>query len=193
MAQHDLARLQQFGGQLGVPGLEQLAADQLCRRFQREHIGRARLILRQDDIPQCFPLKLQAHQAAQIVLVGRQRCPGQCAALQPHTADGAFRIAELRLQAENLPLGFGPAAVKAEALLHPGTAQCRPGKVLFAVAEKIRIPRDLPGKGGAGQILDVPHQIAFFIGARRDEPTRCLGLRINRTRHCSPARPAGHP
>ena len=45
----------------------------------------------------------------------------------------------------------------------------------------------------AGKILDVPHEVSFFIGARGDEPPHGLWGRINRTRHCSPARPAGRP
>ena len=47
--------------------------------------------------------------------------------------------------------------------------------------------------GRAGKVLDMPHEKALFIGAGRDKAPDCMNDRINRTRHCSPARPAGHP
>ena len=43
-----------------------------------------------------------------------------------------------------------------------------------------------------GQILHMAHEEAFLIVLRRDEAPHA-GLCINRTRHCSPARPAGRP
>ena len=188
-----LVQRQQFCGQLRVSSLKQFPADQLCCRFQRKHISCARLILRQNDISQRLAPQLKAHQTAQVILVGGQRSPRLCTALQPHTADGCFAAAVLRLDTEHLALRIQPAALKPEALLHTGTAQCRAGQVLLAVTQESRIPRNVPGKGRVGQILDMAHEIAFFIGTRRDEPARRLGLRINRTRHCSPARPADHP
>ena len=47
--------------------------------------------------------------------------------------------------------------------------------------------------GRAGKVLDMPHEKALFIGAGRNKAPDCMNDRINRTRHCSPARPAGHP
>ena len=96
----------------------------------------------------------------------------------------------LLIGATNIGRDLGP---RCAARLHTGTAQCRAGQVLLAVTQESRIPRNVPGKGRVGQVLDMAHEIAFFIGTRRDEPARRLGLRINRTRHCSPARPAGRP
>ena len=179
-----------------MPGLKQLPADELCCRFQRKHIRCARLILRQNDVSQRFALQFQTHQAAQIVLVRGQRGPGQSPALQPHAADGVFPIAVLGLQTEDPAFRLRPAALKAEAFLYVRTPQRCTGKILLTVTQKTGVPCDLPGKGRAGQILDMPHEIAFFIRSCGNEPAHGFGLwimQINRTRHCSPARPADHP
>ena len=47
--------------------------------------------------------------------------------------------------------------------------------------------------GRAGQIFYMPHQKALFIGAGGHKAPHCPGSRINRMRHCSPARPASRP
>ena len=47
--------------------------------------------------------------------------------------------------------------------------------------------------GRAGKVLDMPHEKALFIGAGRDKAPDCMNDRINRMRHCSPARPADRP
>ena len=176
-----------------MPCLKKLPADHLRRRFQCEHIGRAGLAGGQNDIAQRLSPQFKAHQAAQIVLVRRELCPRLCTALQPYAADGAFPIAELRFQAEDPALRVGPAAVKAEALADIGPAQRRAGKLLLPVAQEAGIPRDPAGKCRVRKVFDVPHQIAFFIGARGDKAPYGFGFRINRTRHCSPARPADRP
>ena len=84
-------------------------------------------------------------------------------------------------------------AVKTPAVPHTGTSQCRPGKILFPVAEERGVPGYATGKSRIGKILDMPHEKALFIGAGRDKAPDCMNDRINRTRHCSPARPAGRP
>ena len=66
-------------------------------------------------------------------------------------------------------------------------------QLLFPVAQERRITGDAPAKGGAGQVLDMTHEEAFLIVLRRDEAPHGTLLGINRTRHCSPARPAGRP
>ena len=100
------------------------------------------------------------------------------------------------LQTEDPTFRLRPAALKAEAFLYVRTPQRCTGKILLTVAQKTGVPCDLPGKGRAGQILDMPHEIAFFIRSCGNEPAHGFGLwimRINRTRHCSPARPADRP
>ena len=42
-------------------------------------------------------------------------------------------------------------------------SQCRPGKILFPVAEECRVPGYAAGKSRIGKILDMPHEIAFLI------------------------------
>ena len=189
----DLVRLQQTGGHLCAPRLTQLPADELCRRFQREHIGCARRIGRQQDIAQRLALEGKPHQAAQIVLVRRKRRTGQRPALQLYAAHRTLAVAVLRLQTEHPALGLGPAAVKTPAVPHTGTPQCRPGKILFPVAEKCRVPGYAAGKSRIGKILDMPHKVAFLIVAGGHKAPHRTGCRINRMRHCSPARPAGRP
>ena len=188
-----LVRCQQSGGQLGAACLQQFLTDQPGCRFQCEHIGRAGRIRRQNDVAQRLAPDLQPHQAAKVVLVGGQHSTGLCTALQLHTADGVFRVAVLRFQAEDPAFRLRPAAVKAEAFFQPGAAQSGAGKLLLAVAQETGIPGNAAGLGRAGKVLDMPHEKALFIGAGRDKAPDCMNDRINRTRHCSPARPAGHP
>ena len=189
----DLFRLQKTGGHLDAPRLAQLPADKLCRRLQREHIGCARRIGGQQDIAQCFALEGKPHQAAQIVLVRRKRRTGQRPALQLYAAHRTLAVAVLRLQTKHPALGFGPAAVKTPAVPYTGTPQCRPGKILFPVTEERGVPGYAAGKSRIGKILDMPHEIAFLIVAGGYKAAHRTGCRINRMRHCSPARPAGHP
>ena len=189
----DLFRLQQMGGHLGASRLTQLPADELCRRFQREHIGCARRIGRQQNIPQRLALEGKPHQAAQIVLVRRKRRTGQCPALQLYAAHRTLAVAVLWLQTEHPALSLGPAAVKTPAVPHTGTSQCRPGKILLAVAEERRVPGYAAGKSRVGKILDMPHEVAFLIIAGGHKAAHRTGCRINRMRHCSPARPADRP
>ena len=186
-------RFQKRRGQLGMPGLIQFTADQLRGRFQSEHIGCARLVGRQNDIAQRFSPQFKAHQAAQIVLVRRELCPRLCAAVQPHAANGGFGIAELRFKAKHPAFRVGPAAVKAETFADIGPPQRCAGKLLLPVTQKAGVPRNAAGKRCMCKVLDMPHQIALFIVARRDKSPHGSGFRINRTRHCSPARPAGRP
>ena len=109
------------------------------------------------------------------------------------TRYGVFRVAVLRFQAEDPAFRLRPAAVKAEAFFQPGAAQSGTGKLLLAVAQETGIPGNAAGLGRAGKVLDMPHEKALFIGAGRDKAPDCMNDRINRRRHCSPARPAGHP
>ena len=111
------------------------------------------------------------------------------ARFQSMTGDGTM----LRFQAEDPAFRLRPAAVKAEAFFQPGAAQSGAGKLLLAVAQETGIPGNAAGLGRAGKVLDMPHEKALFIGAGRDKAPDCMNDRINRTRHCSPARPAGHP
>ena len=148
---------------------------------------------RQQDIAQCLALEGKPHQAAQIVLVRGERRTGQCPALQLYAAHRTLAVAVLRLQTEHPALGLGPAAVKAPAVPHTGTSQCRPGKILFPVAEECRVPGYAAGKSRIGKILDMPHKVAFLIVAGGHKTPHRTGCRINRMRHCSPARPADRP
>ena len=189
-----LIQRKQRGGDLCPAHLQQFPADELPRRFQRKDIGSARRIGREHNISQRFPTQLQPHQAAQIILVTRQCRPGKGAAGQLHTAQRACRVAALRLQAEQLPLCSGPAALKMMvALRHIGTVQRRAGQILFPVAQKAGVAGNAASLGRAGQIFYMPHQKALFIGAGGHKAPHCPGSRINRTRHCSPARPADRP
>ena len=84
-------------------------------------------------------------------------------------------------------------AVKTPAVPHTGTPQCRPGKILFPVAEECRVPGYAAGKSRIGKILDMPHKVAFLIVAGGHKAPYRTGCWINRMRHCSPARPADRP
>ena len=120
--------------------------------------------------------------------------PGQRTTPEPDAADRACRVTVFRLDAEHPALCVGPAALEAAAFLRrTGTVECRLRQLLFPVAQKRRITGDAPAKGGAGQVLDMTHEEAFLIVLRRDEAPHGTLLGINRTRHCSPARPAGRP
>ena len=179
----------------GAAHLGQLLADQPGRRLQGKDIGRTRGVRRQDDVSQGLPLEGKAHQAAQIVPVGGQVRAGCGAAVQPDAGQGAVGPGVLRLDGGDLPFRLRVAALQVPAAA-PRLGQGRLRQGLLPVAEKGGIPRDATGLSSAGQILDVAHQKPFFIVLGRDiAPRRALGLGavLNRTRHCSPARPAGRP
>ena len=61
------------------------------------------------------------------------------------------------------------------------------------VAQKAGVAGNAASLGRAGQIFYMAHQKALFIGAGGHKAPHCPGSRINRTRHCSPARPADRP
>ena len=124
----------------------------------------------------------------------RKSSPGLHPAGEPDAAQRAVRPAALRFQAEEPALCTGPAALEVIHIFRDGGAVERcSGKILLPVTQKGGIARDAAALRRAGQILDVPHQIALFIAAGGDEAPHGFGGRINRTRHCSPARPADHP
>ena len=105
-----------------------------------------------------------------------------------------YQRGSLRFQAEEPTLCTGPAALEVIHIFRDGGAVERcSGKILLPVTQKAGVPRNAAGKRCMCKVLDMPHQIALFIVARRDKSPHGSGFRINRTRHCSPARPADHP
>ena len=171
-----------------APHTGQLTANQLCRRLQCKHIGRARSIGIQHDITNAGTIQTKAQNRPQIVLMPRYVL--YMKAFHPNTGNGRKAAGPRRLDTQYSAFCKRIASIKGIFLTAFPVQGCQCQRLL-AIAQKRAVARNFPVHGDGAQIQDPPHQQPLLIILRRNKTP--LGSRIRRIRHCSPARPADRP